>query len=145
MNIFYLILFLCSTNIYGRGITYPSSVVMFDKKSSKNPTEIFDIPVKKHVLFFTDEEEEHHELTLRMFGAMAKEYQGELLFIRMTFSELDDDVRRLNIERSALPALFVINIMGMKKTEYEGDVLDEEATRRFINAFANDDLDGSEL
>lgn len=119
---------------------FPSSVIMFNKETSK--ADIFDSPIKKQLLFFTDETEKHHEPTMRMFETMAQEFQGQLLVIRIAYSETDY-VKHFHVEHSALPALFAIDMTeGMKKIPYGGEVQDVEITHGFVSAFVNKDLVG---
>jgi hypothetical protein len=147
MNLFYYTLLLCiiatltiaaTTNTEG-----PSSVIKFNQETSK--AEIFDNPIKKQVLFFTDETAAHHEPTMRMFESMADEFQGQLLVIHIPFSETDY-VKHFHVTESSLPALFAIDMTeGMKKIPYGGDVQDVEITHGFVSAFAGKKLVGHEL
>lgn len=124
------------------GIASPSKVILFDKDTSK--TEIFDSPIKKQVIFFTDEEESYHEPTMLLFESLAEEFFGELLVICIPFSETDY-VKHFHVQHSTLPTLFAIDMTdGMKKIPYGGDVQDIERTRGFVSAFTNKKLVGSE-
>lgn len=113
---------------------------MFNSETSK--AEIFDNPIKKQALFFTDETESHHEPTMRMFEAMAEEFAGVLLVIRIPFSETEY-VKHFHVEQSSLPVLFAIDMTdGMKKIPYGGNVQDVELTHGFVSAFATQKLVG---
>jgi hypothetical protein len=146
MNFVILTLALCvlallSINAEEVAVAAPSTVIMFDKETSK--AEIFDSPIKKQVLFFTDESESHHEPTMRMFESIAEEFQGHLLVIRIPFSETDY-VNHFHVKHSSLPSLFVIDMTnGMKKIPYGGDVQDVELTHGFVSAFASKELVGA--
>ena len=118
----------------------PSKIIMFNSETSK--TEIFDNPIKKQALFFTDETQSHHDPTMRMFEAMAEEFAGVLLVIRIPFSETEY-VKHFHVDEASLPALFAIDMTeGMKKIPYGGDVQDVEVTHGFVSAFANQKLVG---
>jgi hypothetical protein len=143
MNYFALTLSLCvlallSALTHAEEVAAASKVIMFNKDTSK--ADIFDNPIKKQALFFTDETESHHDPTMRMFESMAEEFEGQLLVIRIPFSETDY-VKHFHVQHSALPALFAIDMTdGMKKIPYGGDVQDVELTHGFVSAFAHKKL-----
>ena len=119
----------------------PSSVIMFNKETSKK--DIFDSPIKKQALFFTDENDKHHEPAMKIFEKLAEDFSGDLLVIRIPFSETEY-AKHFYVERDALPALFAIDMTdGMQKIPYGGDVLNEELTMHFIAAFVKKELDVS--
>eukprot|EP00602_Paraphysomonas_sp_CaronLab_P003951 CAMPEP_0185018478 /NCGR_PEP_ID=MMETSP1103-20130426/1189_1 /TAXON_ID=36769 /ORGANISM="Paraphysomonas bandaiensis, Strain Caron Lab Isolate" /LENGTH=145 /DNA_ID=CAMNT_0027548301 /DNA_START=51 /DNA_END=488 /DNA_ORIENTATION=+ len=119
--------------------TTDNGIIVFSPETAEEL--IFSSPIKKHCLFFTDADADHHDDAVSMFSSIASQYNGELLVVNVPHTE-EQILNHFGVKTDDLPALVLVDASGpsVQTFPYGGDVLDVVRVGGFIGALYNSEL-----
>lgn len=113
---------------------------LINEFSPENSKKIFGSSIKKHGLFFTIKDAEHHTTTVNAMRTLGTAYRGKVLMVRVPSTE-NKVLEYFGLKSADLPAFVLADMSGeggMKKFFYSGSYDDAS-----LNTFMEDFLAGN--
>jgi protein disulfide-isomerase A1 len=120
-----------------KGASLPNILRFSPESSSK----IFGAGIDTHFLFFTNEDDAHHEGVYSAIETVAPQHQGNLLFVYVPGSEAKV-AEYFGFKSADFPKAVILNMSkgGMKKFVFSGDLSQSDEVQGFLESYNNGEL-----
>lgn len=119
-----------------------ATVPLIQEFSAESSKKIFSSPITRHLLFFTNKENAHHNEVVEEVRKVATDFRGKLLFVNIPSTE-NRVLEYFGITESDLPKVIVADMAaesGMKKYPFTGAAISGADLTPFLKEFMDGKL-----